>query len=403
MSFRALIFSKVTEAHGPGGMQRHLSWLIRWLAEAGAEITLVTTTGGCLEAGLPVSGYTIPGTEPGRYSRAWWLGTRALARDLPLGAWDVLLSEDGGAWAVIDEVRARSTRPPIVMFRHGTTLLNLRQNLPPRQPRALLSAAVALRDYWRHPRRLARYVDVMVVPSDRIAASARSEGAGPETDVRFIPLGVDLTVYSPVVDPRPARRALGLEPERPTLAWVGRDVSGKRVEMALAVFQRLQEIGAPHQLIVAAASPRRSTREMIDRLRRTSGPSIVLVADAPLDDMRLVYAAADLELFPSVLPEGIPFAILEALACGVPVLAAANPSLTDLRVFQEQPSWLVQDASPGAWAERVRALTHQSELVPARRAARVLAERHHDLRLTAAGTVQAVLDAIARRPPMDPR
>jgi hypothetical protein len=93
-------------------------------------------------------------------------------REQPRDAWDVIVSEDGGAWGVVDELRHRPDRPPIAMFRHGTTLLNLRQTLPPWRIRALGSTLLSLRDYLRHPRRLGRSVDLMIAPTDRIVAIA---------------------------------------------------------------------------------------------------------------------------------------------------------------------------------------------------------------------------------------
>ena len=71
---------------------------------------------------------------------------------------------------------------------------------------------LSLRDWLRHPRRLARHVDLMICISDRIAASARAEGAGPKTDVQVVPLGVDLKQFQPG-DAGAARAALGLAPE----------------------------------------------------------------------------------------------------------------------------------------------------------------------------------------------
>src|SRR3954454_1023427 len=102
---RVAIFSKVTEAHGPGGMQRHLSWLVRWLVDAGARVTIVTTKGGTGHGDLPVETIEVPGTRAGGYNGAWWRGTRRLVRDGGARGWDVIVSEDGGAWGVVGELR----------------------------------------------------------------------------------------------------------------------------------------------------------------------------------------------------------------------------------------------------------------------------------------------------------
>lgn len=377
-------------------MQRHLSLLLDWLAETGVELTLLTTSGGVLPPRPGLRSLAVAGTTPARYSRNWWRGTQRYVRE-SASTWDVIVSEDGGAWAVIDELRATAGRPPVVMFRHGTTLLNFRQLLPPRRLRDLASAAIALRDYWRHPRRLARCVDLMIAPTDRIAASARAEGGGRDVTVRVIPLGVDLTRFSPATDARAAREALGLAPDVPVLSWVGRDAPGKRLELALTVLERLSGETAV-QLAIAVAGPRVPTRARIEAIRARASAPITVLADASTDQVLAVHRAASCQLFPSTLAEGVPFAILESLACGTPVLASNSPSLRDLHVFREQPDWLVMDDSVEGWTTKVRAMLGPGAVAPARLRARELAQRHYDLSASERSCVAALTELVKAWP-----
>ncbi len=393
---RALVLSRVTEAHGPGGMQRHLSLLLEWLGGAGVDVTLLTTSGGALPSRPGLHCLTVAATKPGRYSRAWWRGSRRIVRDQP-GAWDVIVSEDGAAWAVIDELRRVPSRPPIVMFRHGTTLLNFRQLLPPRRLRDLASVAGALRDYWRHPHRLARTVDLMIAPTDRIAASARVEAAGSEAPICVIHLGVDLARFRPTTDRRADRASLGLDPEVPVLSWVGRDVSGKRLDLALAVVERLALEGQPVQLAVAVARPRDETLARIDAARTRSRARIAIFADATADQVVTIHRAASCQLFSSRLAEGVPFAILESLACGTPVFATNSSSVRDLDVFREEPAWLVPSDRIDDWTSKARSmLTDTAEPALGYRA-RDLTQRHYDLADTARRSIAAVLDVVGAR------
>jgi glycosyltransferase involved in cell wall biosynthesis len=396
MTRRLVVFSKVTEAHGAGGMQRHLTWLVRWLREAGADLTVVTTRGGTLPADVGVRTIEVPGTGPGRYSGPWWRGTRRLMREAGTDAWDIVLSEDGGAWGVIEELQPLARRPPIVMFRHGTTLINLRQTFPPRRLRAIGSMVLSLRDWLRHPRRLGRHVDLMICISERIAASARVEGAGPQTEIQVVPLGVDLAEFCPPVDQRGARAALGLTPEFPTLLWVGRDVPGKRVERAFEIFERLVGRGLACQLGLAVAGPRPGTIAAVEALRGRHGQRVQLFADADIARVRCLLQAGNVLLFPSVLAEGAPIAILEALASAVPVLATPSGSLRELAVFRARADWLVVPDGIDMWADRAAALMCGDGAESARREARAIAEAHYDLAATARRTVQAI-DQLADR------
>jgi glycosyltransferase involved in cell wall biosynthesis len=393
---RVVVFSRVTEGHGAGGMQRHLTWLLHWLRTTGADVTVVTTRGGTLPREAGVRTIEIPGTRPGRYTRAWWRGTRRLVSEQTVRDWDLVLSEDGGAWGAIDRLRRLTHRPPIVMFRHGTTLLNLRQTFPPRHFRTAGSMMLALRDWFRHPRRLSRYVDLMLCISEPIALSARSEGAGPDTDVRVVSLGVDLNDFRPAADPGSVRASLGLRPALPTLLWVGRDVPGKRVELALNVFDRLSSRGVACQLALAVANPRASTLAAVDRLRRRHDSKLQLFPDADISRIRSLEQAASVFLFPSVLPEGVPIVILEALASGVPVLATRAGSLPELAVFRDHPDWLVAPDDLRTWSDRAEAMMIGAGAESARREARAIAERCYDLSVTARCTVEAI-DRLAHR------
>jgi glycosyltransferase involved in cell wall biosynthesis len=392
---RLVVFSRVTEGHGAGGMQRHLTWLVRWLRATGADVTVVTTRGGTLPADAGVRTIEIPGTRPGRYTRAWWRGTSRLVSEPAVRECDLVLSEDGGAWGAIDRLRRLGHRPPIVMFRHGTTLLNLRQTFPPRRLRAVGSMALSLRDWLRHPRRLGRYVDLMVCVSEPVAVSALSESAGPDTEIRVVSLGVELDAFRPATDPGPVRAALGLSPELPTLLWVGRDVPGKRVAVALEVFDRLQGRGVACQLALAVASPRGPTLAAVEGLRRRYGSRVQLFPNADVSRIRSLEQASVL-LFPSVLPEAVPIVILEALASGVPVLATPAGSLPELAVFRARPDWLVTPDRLDAWSDRAEAMMGGAGAESARREARAIAEKCYDLAVTERCTVEAI-DQLADR------
>jgi glycosyltransferase involved in cell wall biosynthesis len=393
---RALIFSKVTEGHGAGGMQRHLSWLVDWLAQDKWQVTVATTEGGEFDFGHSVRIQTIPNTKPGAYTREWWKGTQELIRRTRPTEYDAIISEDGGAWAVISEIRYEVDRPPVVMFRHGTTILNLAQNLLPRTPRNLWSAFASLRDYFRFARRLSGDVDIMVAISRRIADSIEREG-GVKASVRVVPIGVDLVRFAPSSDPIVAREALGVNARMSTLVWVGRDVPGKRVEIATGVFEALQKAGSPFQLIVVTDRARLTTRSAINKLRDRWGNSICLIEGASVNQMHGVYAAADLELFPSILPEGVPLVILEALASGIPVLCADTHALRQVPPLREESEWFVHPSSIEHWVRRIVQLTAEPTLTDAKKRARRLAELHCDQRITREGSMRAIHDAVHMR------
>jgi glycosyltransferase involved in cell wall biosynthesis len=123
--------------------------------------------------------------------------------------------------------------------------------------------------------------------------------------------------------PRPrdeSRRRLGIETEAPTVVFVGNLKPVKGLEFLLAAFATLREKTTGARLHLIGRGPLEAD------LRKT-------VIDAGLDDaVRLEgeqspaevarwMSAADLVCLPSV-NEGVPNVLLEAMACGTPVVAS---------------------------------------------------------------------------------
>lgn len=329
------------------------------------------------------------------------MGTRLFVRSTPLHFWDVLISEDGGAWSVIDELHRDPARPPIIMFRHGTVLLNLARNTPPRSFQSLLTALASTRDYIRFARPLSRYIDLFVVPSLRIAQSVVREGRVADGRVRVVPIGVDLQTFTPAKDHRAARVALGLAADVATLLWVGRDIPGKNIELAIRTIAKLLAKGRPYQLVLVADKARPATRAAVRGLLERWTGSVSLLENPDVQQLLQIYAAADLELFPSSLAEGTPLVIFEALASGIPVLCRSMPALLELPALEGHSDWFVETPSIQTWADRVEKLTAEPQLAQGKREARRLAERHCDQRLTEQGTVAAIREAIRLHRPGD--
>ncbi|ADB50289.1 glycosyltransferase [Conexibacter woesei] len=142
-----------------------------------------------------------------------------------------------------------------------------------------------------HPRsgRLSRAVVPLMSLAATVSASLASllPGAGTSRRVAVLPCGVDLTRFRPL--PRAEARArLGLDPR-------GRF------------------------LLFPAAAARSEKR--VDRAREIAGDATLLTLEnVPPDDVPLWVNAANAVLIPSER-EGFGLAVLEALACDVPVLA----------------------------------------------------------------------------------
>lgn len=182
-----------------------------------------------------------------------------------------------------------------------------------------------------HERALGRIgeADLVIVPS-KATAQALFETDVPPEQVRVVPMGTDYHAPDPGERDRILER---LDVERPYVLWMGTVEPRKNPEGVVRGFVHAVESGVPRseQLNLYLAGPpgwwRGEVAEfleekgMADRVRRL-GPQPPAVRMA-------LYAGAEAFLFPS-LAEGFGLPVLEAMACGCPVVISGRSSLPEV-------------------------------------------------------------------------
>lgn len=170
-----------------------------------------------------------------------------------------------------------------------------------------------------------------IVPSEWAAATLLERGVPPDR-VRVVPLGAGLP-YAPCRDPEALaslRRRYGLE--RPFLLFVGGAFSRKNLAAAVRAFHLLRDRKrVPHQL-VAVGTSRRAARTLMAAAGLDPDaldPDVVCLGAVPDGDMPLFYNAADLLVHPS-LAEGFGLPVLEAMACGLPVVSSCLGAMPEV-------------------------------------------------------------------------
>ncbi len=158
-----------------------------------------------------------------------------------------------------------------------------------------------------------RACDRVVVPSRSIASAMREMQMGERFG--FWTRGVDTQAFRPSCRDLAWRRAQGFADTVPVIAFFGRLVLEKGLQDFAEVIARLRAQGLVFHVLVIGDGPARGPFESL------LGAQARFVGFLHGEDLSRALASADLLLNPSST-EGFSNVSLEAMACGVPVVAA---------------------------------------------------------------------------------
>lgn len=175
---------------------------------------------------------------------------------------------------------------------------------------------------------LLRRTDFVVALSDELREKAI--GLGVDRDKSRVVLnGVDLSSFS-YMDQEACRRRLGLSSTDRILISVGRLTQQKGHHDLIQIMPFLSQRGATHLYIIGGVNREDDfsavLRKMIVDLKLDNVHIVDRVAH---DELAAWYGAADLFCLAS-LSEGCPNVVLEALACGTPVVATNVGAIREL-------------------------------------------------------------------------
>jgi glycosyltransferase involved in cell wall biosynthesis len=210
--------------------------------------------------------------------------------------------------------------------------------------------------------------------------------------VREIPNGVDETRFAPatVDERRDLRRRLHLPAEGPIVLFVGLISRDKQPQILLDAWIRLQpeERTASTLVFVGATDPAHFELgdRLIDRLQATvqlSGIAGRVMFVPPTSQVQDYFRAADVFVMPS-LREGLPIALLEAMACGLPCVASRLPGATDVMIEDGINGRLVPPGDSAAFASALGELiANPSEAAAMGAAARRTVEERYTMKRVA--------------------
>lgn len=338
----AMRVAYVTETFLPSvdGVVTRMTKALEWLAAHGHDACVVAPDLGVREfAGFPVFG--VPAVRYPLYrSRRWgtpspaaWHAVRDFAPEV-VHAWQPTLV---GLPAVRGANRAHV---PLVTSYHTDISSYLGYYGPLACARGVVEA---------YMRALNNRAPLTLVTSGAMRKKLDAAGF---TGLRVLPRGVDLAARSPRFASADARERLsGGRPEAPLLVYVGRVAP----EKGIGTLEPVMRAHPEWSLAVVGAGPD------LDAMRAAfAGTHTTFTGFLAGEDLSRAFASADAFVFPSVT-ETLGLVILEAMASGVPVVAASSPA-TDEQVRSGENGLTYDPGRKGALEEALCRLLADDEL-----------------------------------------
>ncbi|MBY7217126.1 colanic acid biosynthesis glycosyltransferase WcaL [Escherichia marmotae] len=235
-----------------------------------------------------------------------------------------------------------------------------------------ISSREVLNHYTPEYQQLFRRGDLMLPISDLWAGRLQKMGC-PMEKIAVSRMGVDMTRFSP----RPVK-APGTPLE---IISVARLTEKKGLHVAIESCRQLKEQGVAFRYRILGIGPwERRLRTLIEQYQLKD--VVEMPGFKPSHEVKAMLDEADVFLLPSVTGadgdmEGIPVALMEAMAVGIPVVSTLHSGIPEL-VEADKSGWLVPENDAHALAQRLAAFSQldTDELAPVVKRAREKVE--HD-------------------------
>lgn len=200
-------------------------------------------------------------------------------------------------------------------------------------------------------RRFYGRVDRVMVPGESMAALLREWGVTTPTGIWS--RGMNHDRFKPERRDLAWRRALGIADDDIALGFLGRLVKEKGLDIFAEVSRELERRGVPHKVLVVGEGPARDWfAEQV--------PAALFAGFQSGDDLGRAVASMDVFFNPSVT-ETFGNVTLEAMAAGVPVVAARATGAIDL-VDEGATGYLVPPRDVHAYADAIARIVAEPSL-----------------------------------------
>jgi glycosyltransferase involved in cell wall biosynthesis len=267
----------------------------------------------------------------------------------------------------------------------------LPENLAPYFPLYKIARGFSVWALWTWMLVTFNQLDVVTAPSQTAADILRKVHLRPP--VIPISCGVDLDIFNTrfAAQRNEIRQQYGIPLDKPVIAFVGRVDGEKRLDVILKAL-RLSECEPMHMLIVGKGAALEEVKKLVDELGLKE--RVHFSGFIPGDELPRVLNCVDLFTMPSEA-ELLSIATLEAMGCGLPILAANSRALPEL-VDPGVNGYLFDPGKPESAAQFIKTFVNCREQWQEMGQASLKKVQSHSIQNTLEKYEKVYLDLIAR-------
>ncbi|WP_038902328.1 glycosyltransferase family 4 protein [Dickeya dadantii] len=185
---------------------------------------------------------------------------------------------------------------------------------------------------------------------ERLRQQLHRDNRYPLSHMTSVPTGIDLNFYRQAAR-QGARQTIGV-PDRPTLGILATMRSWKGHTYLLEAWQTLATDFPDWQLLMVGDGPQ---RQALEQQVASMGLADRVIFLGNRDDVPDCLNSMDLFVLPSYGNEGVPQSIMQAMACGLPVVSTTVGAI-DEAVVNEQTGYLITPKNTALLEQKLRQL-----------------------------------------------
>jgi len=334
------VFSIVTYWHGVnGGMEIHGKILCEGLVKRGHEVTIISTRhpdGKEYEEINGIKVYYLINTGFSTYWKNWGNeGLRKFEEINEINPFDVVFSQSFNGYYFAKN--RKKYKIPLVSFLHGAgpyitiTKIKLvfnRQNISIVETIRTIMSYIAHYSILHLPTVLGS--DLIICVSNHVSDSVRKWYPVSKKKIYTVMNGIDTSEFSPNdKDRNSLRDSLGIREGEFLLMTSGSISKEKGHHIAVEALNKLLKENINLKLlIVGDGEYQASLSGLIDKFGLND--NVILTGFIPNKSISEYYNAADIYLIPTLRAEGLPFALIEAMSIGLPIIASKVGGIPDV-------------------------------------------------------------------------